>query len=79
MQKLQLLFPDPLMRRLRAIAAMEGRPLSEMVCRAVERFVDQTPAAPVPISGPCKLPTFKGGRILADPRSMKQLLYANHE
>ena len=26
-----------------------------------------------------KLPTFRGGRILADPREMKQLLYANHE
>ena len=27
----------------------------------------------------CKLPTFKGGRILADPRKIKQLLYDNHE
>ena len=26
-----------------------------------------------------KLPTFSGGRILADPREMKQLLYVNHE
>jgi hypothetical protein len=36
------------------------------------------PPPPVPISGPCKLPTFKGGRILADPRSMKQLLDQAH-
>jgi hypothetical protein len=28
---------------------------------------------------PGKLPTFKGGRILAGPREMKEMLYANHE
>ncbi len=28
---------------------------------------------------PAKLPTFKGGRILAGPHEMKQMLYANHE
>ena len=32
--------------------------------------------APIP-SG--KLPTFGGGRILVDPREMKQRFYANHE
>jgi hypothetical protein len=28
---------------------------------------------------PGKLPTFKGGQILAGPREMKEILYANHE
>ena len=36
-------------------------------------------AAPVSIPLPGKLPTFKGGAIHANPRQMKQLLYADHE
>lgn len=36
MQKIQILFPDPLMARVRSLAALEDRPVSEIVRRAVE-------------------------------------------
>lgn len=79
MQKIQILFPDPLMRRVRELAELEDRPLSEVIRRAVERFADQSPVAGRPAPGAAKMPTFKGGPILADPGEMKQLLYATDE
>ena len=79
MQKIQILFPDPLMKRLRTLAKLEDRPVSEVVRRAVERFADQSPAIPIPATDRRKLPTFKGGRILADAQAMKQLIQAQHE
>lgn len=79
MQKIQILFPDPLMRRVRELAELEDRPLSEVIRRAVERFAEQSPAVRRPDSAPRKLPTFKGGRMLADTREMKQLLYSRDE
>lgn len=45
----------------------------------LKRFVEQSPIAGRPESGPPKLPTFKGGRMLADAGEMKQLLYAGDE
>jgi hypothetical protein len=36
-------------------------------------------AAPTAPITPRVLPTFKGGRILADPREIKRLVYDNHE
>lgn len=79
MQKIQILFPDPLMRRVRELAELEDRPLSEVVRRAVERFAEQSPIAGRPESSPPKLPTFRGGRMLADAGKMKQLLYTGDE
>ena len=40
MQKMQILFPDPLMGKLRAVAAEEDRPVSELIRRAVEKFLE---------------------------------------
>lgn len=45
--------------------------------RRAARIADANPRTAAIPSG--KLPTFRGGRILADPREMKQLLYASHE
>jgi predicted transcriptional regulator len=79
MQKIQILFPDPLMRRVRELAEQEDRPLSEVIRRAVERFAEQSPVVDRPKSSLPKLPTFKGGRVLTDAEEMKQVLYASHE
>ena len=79
MQKIQILFPDPLMRRVRELAEREDRPLSEVIRRAVERFAEQSPATGPPTSSPPRLPTFNGGGILTEAVEMKQVLYAAHE
>jgi non-ribosomal peptide synthetase component E (peptide arylation enzyme) len=75
MQKIQILFPDPLMRRIRELAEFEDRPLSEVIRRAVERFAEQSPVVGPPDAGTRTLPTFKGGRMLADSAEMKQLIH----
>ena len=44
MQKIQILFTNPLMGIVRAVADEEDRPASEVVRRAVERFLEMNPA-----------------------------------
>lgn len=51
---MQVLFPDPVMARLRAAAKRQDRPVSEVIRRAVEEHLDSLPpgeavAEPVPI------------------------------
>ena len=74
MEKIQILFPEPALRRLRGIAKREDRPVSEIVRMAVDRFLLQIPepsgTAPKP-----KLPTFAGGRVKVGPQEMKALIY----
>lgn len=79
MQKIQILIPDPLMRRIRELAELEDRPLSEVIRRAVERFAEQSPVGVGRGTGAPRLPTFKGGQVLGDPGEMKRLLYAGDE
>ncbi len=46
MQKLQVLFPDGVMRHLRERARQEDRPMSEIVRRATEDWLESQPAGP---------------------------------
>jgi hypothetical protein len=78
MQKLQILFPDPLMDALRRLAKAEDRPVSEIVRRAVDRDLEQragllrkgTNNAPVPV-----FPNFSGGKVLVSAADMKTAIY----
>ena len=72
MQKMQILFPDPLMRKLRTVAAEEDRPVSEVIRRAVERFLEMKPAKRCPSM---ELPTFRGGKILVSAETLKDVIY----
>ena len=72
MQKLQILFPNPVMARLRAVAEAEDRPVSELIRRAVERFLDLKP--PTRVQKPL-IPTFKGGQILVSAEDLKKAIY----
>jgi hypothetical protein len=73
MQKIQILFPDPVMDRLRAVARHQDRPVSELVRRAVDRLLEQTPE-PMP-KRPAAFPTFHGGGVLVDASRLKDLLH----
>ena len=64
MQKIQILFPDPVMKRLRDVARRQDRPVSELVRRAVDRFLEQVPA--VQPQQPARFPTFHGGGVLVE-------------
>lgn len=73
MQKIQILFPDPVIERLRAVARQQDRPVSELVRRAVDRLLDQMPAlAP---KQPPQFPTFRGGGVLVDANRLKDVLH----
>jgi hypothetical protein len=72
MQKIQILFPNPLMVRVRAVAEEEDRPVSEIIRRAVERFLEMRPEKPNQLP---RLPTFRGGRILLSAENLKEVLY----
>jgi hypothetical protein len=73
MQKIQILFPDPVMERLRAVAKQQDRPVSELVRRAVDRLLEQVPA--LPPKHPARFPTFHGGGVLVDAGRLKDVLH----
>mgnify|MGYP003336073898 CR=1 FL=1 len=73
MQKIQVLFPDPVMERLRSVARQQDRPVSELVRRAVDRLLEQTPAH-VP-KQPARFPTFRGGGVLVEAGRLKDVLH----
>lgn len=77
MQKIQILFPDPVMERLRAVARQQDRPVSELVRRAVDRLLEQVPS--LPPKQPARFPTFHGGGVLVDAGHLKDVLHAQHE
>jgi|GEM_PF-280626 len=73
MQKIQILFPDPVMERLRAVARQQDRPVSELVRRAVDRLLEQVPA--LPSNQPARFPTFHGGGVLVDADRLRDVLH----
>lgn len=73
MQKIQILFPDPVMERLRAVAREQDRPVSELVRRAVDRLLEQLP--PSPPKQPARFPTFHGGGVLVTADRLKEILH----
>jgi hypothetical protein len=72
MQKIQILFPNPLIRRVKAVAAEEDRPVSEVIRRAVEKFLEMKPEKPRQHR---QLPTFRGGEILLSAEELKDAIY----
>ena len=73
MQKIQILFPDPVMDRLRAVARQQDRPVSELVRRAVDRLLEQL--STLPAKQPARFPTFHGGGVLVDAARLKDVLH----
>ncbi len=80
MQKMQILFPDPVMAGLRAVAEAEDRPVSEIVRRAVDRHLAQLPAAEVLARKRAPaFPTFHAGPVLVSAGDLKAALYESGE
>ena len=65
------------MERLRSVARQQDRPVSELVRRAVDRLLEQTPArAP---KQPARFPTFRGGGVLVEAGPLKDVLHGVEE
>jgi len=76
MQKIQILFPDPVMKSLRRLAEVEDRPVSEIVRRAVDRELEQrTGLLAREKETPPVFPTFDGGRVLTAAEDLRSVLY----
>jgi len=73
MKKLQILFPDPLMLRMREIAESEDLPVSEIVRRAtsawLEKFPQKTPTKKR------EVPVVDLGECTFDPTNLREYLY----
>jgi len=76
MRKMQILFPEPMLRRLQEVSRVEDRPVSELVRRAVDRFLEQVPEAG---RGDRRFPTFHGGGVLVAADRIKQEIYADDD
>lgn len=74
MQKIQILFPEPQMKRLRDAAAVEDRPISEVVRRATESWLDRRAMAHE-ARVPAAVPTFNGGRIKTPAAALRNLAW----
>ncbi len=74
MQKMQILFPEPQMARLRRIAATLDRPVSELVRSAVDFWLSrygETEAASVAEEPPM----YGCGEILVKPQDLREQAY----
>ncbi|MDX2227141.1 MAG: ribbon-helix-helix domain-containing protein [Verrucomicrobiae bacterium] len=72
MKKIQLLFPDPMMDRLRDLAKREDVPLSEIIRKATAQWLDRYP----PHEGPSQqVPVVNAGRCLLNAQDMKAALH----
>ncbi|NJM38226.1 MAG: hypothetical protein HC845_10425 [Akkermansiaceae bacterium] len=72
MQKIQILFPDPLIERMRKTSERMDLPVSEIVRRATERWLDRMPEAPRRNLG---VPTVDAGRCMMAAENMRDAYY----
>ena len=74
MKKIQVLLPEPVLERLKTISEVEDRPVSEIVRRCVEFWLDRLPP-----TEKCKkkkrFPYFDGGKVRIDPKRMREAIY----
>jgi len=70
MTRTQIQFPDPLYRRLKAIAEQQDWSLAEVMRKAAEHFVNRFPETPGP-NGSWQFPVLEcGGDFLTDPAAI---------
>jgi hypothetical protein len=72
MQRLQILFPDPLMEQMRKVAKRIDLPVSEIVRRATELWLEKMPESPKQIR---KVPVIDAGRCLVEAKDMREAIY----
>jgi len=72
MQKIQILFPEPLMRKMRRVAEQVDLPVSEVVRRATEQWLERFPEQSMT---PRQVPVVDAGRCLVSAAEMKEAIY----
>ncbi len=77
MEKLQILFPEPQLRRLRLAAQRQDRPVSELVRNAVEQWLDRGDARADEVRE--QPPTFALGPISIPASEMREAAYRDED
>jgi hypothetical protein len=72
MQKLQILFPDPLMRKMRRISGDLDIPVSEVIRRATEQWLDRFPEKASDVK---TVPVVDAGKCLVRAVEMREAIY----
>jgi len=72
MQKLQILFPEPLLKKMKCVARRLDIPVSEVVRRATDRWLEGFPESPTEKN---KIPVIHAGRCLVAARDMRDTIY----
>lgn len=75
MQKIQILLPEPVLRRLRRISERVDRPVSELIRRATEQWLEKLPPDEFSPEGQ-RVPVFSGGKVMVSAEEMKEAIYA---
>jgi hypothetical protein len=76
MKKLQVLFPEPQMQRLKRRAKIEDRPISEIIRRATEDYLARAPSAPLRDAA-AAIPVFDGGETLVHHGRFRELAHSD--
>jgi len=74
MQKIQVLFPEPQMERLRKAAKQQDRPISEIIRRAVEDWLSRSSPLYDPKCGKAP-PRFHGGVVKISHSGLREAAY----
>ncbi|NOY00003.1 MAG: hypothetical protein GXP30_09765 [Verrucomicrobia bacterium] len=69
---MQILFPDPLMKKMRSVAKNADIPVSEVVRRATENWLERFPESQ---TKPLAVPTVKAGKCLIDSKDFREAAY----
>jgi hypothetical protein len=72
MKKIQVLFPEPQMERLRKQAKMEDRPISEIIRRATEDYLARMPSGPLRDAA-ASIPVFDGGETFVNSNRFREI------
>ena len=76
MEKLQILFPEPQLRRLRTLAQRQDRPVSELVRNAVEQWLERSGSVDELREPP---PTFRGGKVMMPASEFREAAYRDDD
>ena len=74
MDKMQILFPEPQLRRLRSLAKRQDRPVSEIVRSAVDLWLSRY-GSEVKDQAAESAPVFSCGTILVDSGDLREIAY----
>lgn len=72
MQKLQILFPDPLMRKMRRVADQVDLPVSEVIRRATEQWLERFPEE---TKATKHVPLVNAGKCLVSAADLRKAIY----